>query len=174
MLARLGGARATLLLLGDGPLAPELRSRAARLGLGGRVRFAGLVAETVKFELLAAADVYVSTSQHEGFGLVFLEAMASGLPIVCYDRGGHTDFLADGETGGVVPLNALDAFVASCKALIESPERRAAVGRANRARAEVFFIDRCAERYEELFESVIQRRAPVRGRYGTVDNRAAV
>ena len=62
------------------------------------------------------ADVFVTTSQHEGFGLVFLEAMAFGLPVVCYDRGGQTDFLKSGETGFVVPLNDESAFT---KAIIE-------------------------------------------------------
>ena len=61
-----------------------------------------------KYAALAIADAFVSTSQHEGFGLVFLEAMACGLPIVCYDRGGQTDFLASGETGFVVQLNDTD------------------------------------------------------------------
>jgi len=57
------------------------------------------VPEEHKFRLLRIADVFVSTSQHEGFGLVFLEAMACGLPVVCYDRGGQIDFLEDRTTG---------------------------------------------------------------------------
>lgn len=159
VLARLPEARARLLVLGSGPLEAQLRDRAARLGLEQRVRFMGLVSEAAKFELLAAADLYVSTSQHEGFGLVFLEAMASGLPIVSYDRGGHTDFLCEGETGHLVPLNDRDAFLARCASLLASPARRAVMGAANRRRAEAFFIERCAARYEALFASIVGKRA---------------
>ena len=60
---------------------------------------AGQVWEQGKFQALASADIFASTSQHEGFGLVFLEAMAFGLPVVCFNHGGQTDFLQSGETG---------------------------------------------------------------------------
>ena len=76
--------------------------RAAELGVAQRVHLLGQVSEADKYAALAIADAFVSTSQHEGFGLVFLEAMACGLPVVCYDRGGQTDFLTSGETGFVV------------------------------------------------------------------------
>ena len=93
---------AHLLIIGDGPDAAAIRQRAADLGVAERVHLPGQVTEADKYAALAIADAFVSTSQHEGFGLVFLEAMACGLPIVCYDRGGQTDFLASGETGFVV------------------------------------------------------------------------
>ncbi len=153
-MARLRDGRVHLLLVGSGPLVPQLRAKAQRLGLERRVRFLGLVPDASKFEVLAAADLYVSTSQHEGFGLVFLEAMSQGLPVVSYDRGGHTDYLEDGATGHLVQLNDLDGFVRACEALIASPERRQSIGRANRERAKAFFIDRCAARYEAVFEAV--------------------
>ncbi|HEX5421673.1 MAG TPA: glycosyltransferase family 4 protein [Gammaproteobacteria bacterium] len=155
VLARLPDERVKLAILGSGPLVTQLRDRARSLKLATRVRFMGLVTEAAKFELLSMSDLYVSTSQHEGFGLVFLEAMTAGLPIVCYDRGGHADFLADGETGHLVPLNDRDAFLARCKELVSQPERRAAIGGVNRERAKAFFIDRCAARYEELFDSLV-------------------
>ncbi|HEU4618310.1 MAG TPA: glycosyltransferase family 4 protein [Gammaproteobacteria bacterium] len=160
--------RVKLLLLGSGPLSDGLERLAFRLGVRGRVHFMGRVTERAKFELLSSADVYVSTSQHEGFGLVFLEAMACGLPVVAYDRGGQADFLEDGVTGHVVRLNDRDAFRARCESLIASPERRAAIAAANRKRAEHFFIDRCAERYEALFASVIEAHAAGRSRAAAV------
>src|SRR5690606_20343889 len=107
-------------------------------------------------ELLALADLYVSTSQHEGFGLVFLEAMAAGLPVVCYDRGGQVDFLEDGATGFLVPLNDRPAFVARCRELLADAALRREIAARNRARVEELFIDRCAKRYEALFAAVIE------------------
>src|SRR5690606_38872442 len=91
VLAGLRDHRARLVLVGDGPREQELRNAARRLGVANRVHLVGAVDEKTKFDLLSISDVYVSTSEHEGFGLVFLEAMASGLPIVRYERGGQRD-----------------------------------------------------------------------------------
>jgi glycosyltransferase involved in cell wall biosynthesis len=93
---------AHLLIVGDGPEADAIQAAAAHAGLGERVHLTGQVSEERKFQALASADIFVSASQHEGFGLVFLEAMAYRLPIICFDHGGQTDFLNDGETGFVV------------------------------------------------------------------------
>ena len=95
----------------------------------------------------------MSTSQHEGFGLVFLEAMAFGLPIVCYDRGGQTDFLATPDDRSSRAAQRHPGFNDAVRALRDSPEQRAAIRRHNLARVEDFFIERCAERYERLFEA---------------------
>ena len=104
------------------------------------------------------ADAFVSTSQHEGFGLVFLEAMAAGLPIVCYDRGGQTDFLASGETGFVVALNDVIAFGHAVRAIHADIYLRRRLGQRNRQLVENYFIDSCAARYEKVFEAAIGRR----------------
>jgi glycosyltransferase involved in cell wall biosynthesis len=151
---------AHLLVIGDGPKAPQLQRQAAELGLGSRVSFLGLVSEDDKFRLLRMADLFVSTSEHEGFGLVFLEAMACGLPVVCYDRGGQTDFLEDGTTGHVVASNDRIAFARSLSGLIERPILRRRLGSLNQERVEAYYIDHCARRYEQLFEQVIGIRRP--------------
>jgi glycosyltransferase involved in cell wall biosynthesis len=158
-LAALRDARVKLVVVGTGPLSETLMARADSRGVRSQVRFVGGADEQTKLELLSIADIFVSASQHEGFGLVFLEAMAAGLPVVCYDRGGQRDFLKDGETGFVVALNDHAGLTDRCRELIASSERRKAMGRYNKDRAERYFIDRCAEQYEILFESVI-RRAP--------------
>jgi glycosyltransferase involved in cell wall biosynthesis len=149
---------AHLLVIGDGPDAPAIRQRAAELGVADRVHLPGQVAEAEKYAALAVADAFVSTSQHEGFGLVFLEAMACGLPIVCYDRGGQTDFLASGETGFVVRLNDTIAFGHAVRAIHADIYLRRRLGQRNRQLVENYFIDSCAARYEKVFEAVIDRR----------------
>ena len=102
---------AHLLVVGDGPDAPAIRQRAAELGVRNRVHLLGQVVRRGQVRRACRSPTRSSsTSQHEGFGLVFLEAMAFGLPVVCYDRGGQTDFLTSGETGHVVKLNDRDAF----------------------------------------------------------------
>jgi len=158
MLAGAGRPDLYLLIVGDGPRLPSVRAIAAELGVANRIRFLGQVTETEKLRALAASDLFVSTSQHEGFGLVFLEAMAFGLPVVCYDRGGQTDFLSTPATGSVVRLNDLDAFTAAVRDLASSPERRAVIRRHNLAAVDEFFVDRCAARYEAIFERVLRDR----------------
>ncbi len=115
--------------------------------------------DETKYRALACADAFASTSQHEGFGLVFLEAMAFGLPVICYDHGGQTDFLATGTTGHVLPLNDIGAFTQAIVDLHANSQRRLAIGRYNRQAVEGFYIDRCAERYEAVFRDAIMQRA---------------
>jgi glycosyltransferase involved in cell wall biosynthesis len=155
MVSQLGDERVRLIFIGDGPCRPTLEQLAAELGVSEQIYFAGFTPEAEKEALLQVSDLYVSTSQHEGFGLVYLEAMAAGLPVICYDFGGHTDFLEQGQTGAVVKLNALEEFTASCKALLGSKESRVAAAAENLSRVEGYFIDTCAARYAELFEATI-------------------
>jgi glycosyltransferase involved in cell wall biosynthesis len=149
---------AHLLVVGDGPDAAAIRQRAVELGVADRVHLPGQVTEAEKYAALGIADAFVSTSQHEGFGLVFLEAMACGLPIVCYDRGGQTDFLASGETGFVVKLNDTAAFTHAVRAIHADIYVRRRLGQGNRQTVENYFIDSCAARYEQVFEAAIDRR----------------
>jgi glycosyltransferase involved in cell wall biosynthesis len=154
--------KAHLLIVGDGPDTETVRKAASEAGVGERVHFLGQTSEERKYQALAAADIFVSASQHEGFGLVFLEAMACGLPIVCYDHGGQTDFLTDGETGFVVRLNDLERFTRSCVTLHDQIEVRRAMAQNNRRQVEDYFIDTCANRYEAEFESAIRQIAQTR------------
>lgn len=156
--AKVNDARVKLVLIGEGPKEAELRATARKLGVESRVRLLGSVDEVAKHALLSLSDVYVSTSDHEGFGLVFLEAMAHGLPIVCGDRGGQRDFLIDGESGYLVPPDDVERFAERCRHLLERAHERKAIGEANRRRAPEFFIGRCAERYEELFGAIVKER----------------
>ncbi len=153
-----------LLVVGDGPDVETVRKAAIEAGVGDRVHLLGYVTDAEKYRALAVSDIFVSSSQHEGFGLVFLEAMAFGLPIVCYDRGGQTDFLSTGETGYVIRLNDLEAFTGAIVALHDQPELRHAISERNRLRVEQYFIDKCSERYEDVFEAAIRRASDARGR----------
>jgi glycosyltransferase involved in cell wall biosynthesis len=149
---------AHLLVVGSGPDASAIQERSRALGIEDRVHLLGQASDAQKYAALQVSDVFASTSQHEGFGLVFLEAMAQGLPIVCYDRGGQTDFLATGETGHVVPLNDQERFKEALFALHADPNTRRACGARNLKGVEQFFIDTCAARYEQIFEEVVARK----------------
>ncbi len=149
---------AHLLIVGDGPDADAIRKAASELGISERVHLLGQVSDEQKYRALALADIFASTSQHEGFGLVFLEAMAFGLPVICYDHGGQTDFLSSGQTGHVIHLNDLSAFTQAIVEMRDNSAARSEIGKRNLQRVEEFFIDRCAERYEAVFTEARERR----------------
>jgi len=151
-----GRPKAHLVVVGDGPDVAAVRQAAAEAGLAGRVHLLGHLADDRKYQALSIADIFVSTSQHEGFGLVFLEAMAFGLPIICYDHGGQTDFLRSGETGFVVPLNDLGRFTQAIQDLHDQVPVRLAMGSSNRRLLEDYTIDKCADRYARVFEDAVR------------------
>ncbi len=144
------------LVIGDGPEKEMLKHTAAKIGLEKRVVFFGNVSDEVKFQLLEISDCYLSTALHEGFGLVFLEAMECGLPIVCYNRGGQNDFLSNGETGFLVELGDMDAFKERLLDIVNNPTLRETIGVNNRKIVRKnYYISACAEKYIALFEKGI-------------------
>lgn len=151
------GEKVRLVIIGSGPQEHSLKEECSKRQVSSQVAFMGFVKEEEKFRLLQISDAYVSTSQHEGFGLVFLEAMACGLPIVCYDHGGQTDFLSDRENGFVVPLNNLAVFAEKSRMIACDGELRKSIGERNRRSVEEYFIERCGEKYEALFQEAVQR-----------------
>jgi glycosyltransferase involved in cell wall biosynthesis len=155
MMGKLVEKQTHLLILGTGPDEGALKQLASQVGVDDRVHFLGFVDEAEKFRILGMSDLYVSTSQHEGFCLSFLEAMSAGLPIVCYDNGGHTDYLKDRANGFLVPLNDLEQFGERCRLLIESPGLRKEIGVNNCDLIEEYYLDACAARYENLFAQTI-------------------
>lgn len=155
--ARLNNPQVKLLIMGSGPQEKMLRNKAKECHINEQIHFLGQVDETEKFRILNMADAFVSSSQHEGFGIVFLEAMACGLPVICYDHGGQTDFLVDGHTGFLVPLNHTDVLTDRCKQLVDDPSMRGVMSQENLKRIEQLFIEHCATQYEEVFNNVIEQ-----------------
>jgi glycosyltransferase involved in cell wall biosynthesis len=147
-----------LALIGGGPLRHELEDLARAHGIQDRVRFFGYVDEDTKWQLLQAADIYVSTALHEGFGLVFLEAMGVSLPIVCYDEGGQVDFLADGESAYVVRLGDTGVFADRLRRLVRDPALRSRMGKAGMHAVEDYDIECCARRFLQIYEEAIRAR----------------
>lgn len=152
-----------LVVIGEGPERERLESTARDLGLGARTRFLGRVSEKRKWQILESADVYLSSTRHEGFGLVFLEAMSAGLPVVCPDHGGQLDFLREGETGHLVPVDDDAALVAAIARLAARHDEAERMGRTCRRLSERYTAERCAAEYEALFERVVQGRPKASG-----------
>ena len=101
----------TYLICGDGPDRARLEAKAQRLGVGERVVFTGFIPESRKADYYRLADAYVMPSQGEGFGIVFLEALACGIPVMGSRIDGGREALLDGELGILVsPSDAEDTL----------------------------------------------------------------
>jgi rhamnosyl/mannosyltransferase len=132
-----------------------LRESAARLNLGERVIFAGEVTDAELPAYYAGADIFVlpACERSEAFGLVQLEAMAAGKPVVSTELGTGTSYAnRDGETGLVVPPADPAALAAAINKLLGDKELREKMGRRGqeRTRAE-FGLTRLAGRVEEIY-----------------------
>lgn len=153
-----------LLLPGEdrGVLA-DLQRLARELGIDGRVRFLGPVAEIPS--LLAAVDFVVHPSHEEGFSNALIEAMAAARALVATSVGGNPEAIVEGETGYLVPPRDPAALAAAMERLLEDPELRRRMGIAARLRAQYKYsaeemIHRFVALYEELAAaSPVQRGA---------------
>jgi glycosyltransferase involved in cell wall biosynthesis len=157
IVSELDDPRFRLIVVGEGPERAGLEAKARGMGVADAIRFAGFVSEERKWQILAASDLYVSTSLHEGFGIVFLEAMESGLPVICYDRGGQTDFVSD-EVGRLLPIGEAKRFRDEVLILGARPELRRRLGEAARRVAADYSIERLAQRYQRIYSECRQHR----------------
>lgn len=129
---------AHLLLGGDGPLRAALEARARALGVSDRVRFVGRIPEAELAAYFHACDVFVlpSVAPSEAFGLVQLEAMACGKPVVCTQLNNGVNFVnPDGVTGLTVPVGDPVALAQAIDRLGHDPDLRERLGRQAQAHA---------------------------------------
>lgn len=145
-----------LLLVGDDPFGDgrqRAEALAAELELGDRVRFAGIRRDVPA--LLAASDVFVMASLWEGLGLVFLEAMAAGLPVLSTQVSAIPEVVVHGETGVLVPPGEVQPLAEGLVELAGDPDRRAALAAAGGERVrERFGLERMWAETLELYGRV--------------------
>ncbi|ABG03359.1 glycosyl transferase, group 1 [Rubrobacter xylanophilus DSM 9941] len=160
-LARRFGAR--LLLVGEGPRAGSLRRRARRRGVAGAVVFAGRVPAGELPACYAAADVFAAPVrdrwlglEQEGFGVVFAEAAAAGLPAVVGASGGAREAVEDGVTGYLVDGRSAAAVGKALARLLGDAGLRERMGRAARGRAAELYGRRAVGR---RYRSILERAA---------------
>ncbi len=147
-----------LLIVGDGPLRPSLERQARRLGVEHAVAFAGHQADVVP--AYSAMDVFVLPSRYEGFGIVFLEAMAIGVPAVGTRVVGSEDAVADGVTGLLVPYGDAPALAAAVIRLLSDCGLRERVrGEAARKVARDHGREAMALRTESFYRELLDARA---------------
>jgi L-malate glycosyltransferase len=143
-----------LVLVGDGPEYGRTRDLVETLGLADFVRFVGVVDDVVP--LLAAADVLLLPSETESFGLVALEAMASGVPVVASDVGGLPEVVEHGVTGFLAPVGDVDTMAGYCLQLLADRCNGGIYGANARKRAaEKFDYKSIIPQYERIYQRLL-------------------
>jgi glycosyltransferase involved in cell wall biosynthesis len=146
-----------LLVLGDGPELPALKSLAAELGVDERVHFLGYISsDEEKFRYYSVCDLYVLSSLHEGMGIVVQEAMEFGLPVVATNHGGQVDLIKDGVNGILVPPGDPKALAEAIRKVYKSRKLASSFGARNRELIGGYYAPKIAEEYVRLFEKSIR------------------
>jgi L-malate glycosyltransferase len=143
-------------LAGDGPLRQHIEREARDLGLTESVVFLGDRRDITA--VLASIDVAVLTSESESLSNVVLEAMSAGLPVVAYRVGGNPELIDEGR-GALVVLGNERQFADAILNLLSNPGLRQEFGcNARRFAQENFGLERVRNRYQELYESLLQNK----------------
>ena len=116
--------------------ARAMRALAANLRLASRIAWTGRLSDAAAAEQLASHHVLAVPSSYEGFGIVYLEAMAHGLPVLATTAGAAPELITPGQDGALVPPDEAEALAAAMQAYVDDRARVAAHGRAARARYE--------------------------------------
>ncbi len=140
-----------LLLAGVGELEADLRRLSRELGVNDYVHFLGLRRDVP--DLLAETDVFVMSSDFEGFGISVAEAMSAGKPVIATDVPGFKSVVAHGQTGLLIAPGDPHRFADALESLLRDPALGRTMGQAARARAVAnYSLEACARAYEALYE----------------------
>ena len=158
-LVRKSGFECRLLVVGSGPQEREARRYVMTRGLQN-VEFLGRVSDAEKAQLFKTADVFVSPATgRESFGIVLLEAMAAGTPIVCSDIHGYKGVVQRGRQAILVPPRDSKALAAGISELLANPTLRERMGAEGLERAAQFSWEHVTARVEAYYGFVIRRLA---------------
>ncbi|UYY59960.1 glycosyltransferase [Sphingomonas sp. S2-65] len=147
----------SLWIAGEGPHRPYLARKIARLGLGNRVRLLGAVPHNVVADLLAAADVMALASEREGLANAWVEALASGTPVIIPDVGGARQVVRTHQAGRIVPRDAAH-FAVAIQDLIATPPSAA----ATRATVEPFTWEANSSTLSDFLQHLVNQRSSKR------------
>ncbi len=153
--------RARLLIVGNSYLRPRLEA-SVPAAVRGHIRFLGHVPSADLPRWYATGDIFVSpASGNESFGIVLLEAMAAGRPVVATDIPGYRSVIQPGENAEAFPPGDVASLARVLVRLIEDPTRRAELARRGRTRALEFAWPRVTDRIEAVYRETLERRTTV-------------
>lgn len=153
--------RAQLVIIGDGPEHASLQERRQTLGLQGCVQLLGALPDDAEVRAwYGRSAVFCLPSEQEGFGIVFLEAMASGLPVVSTTAAAIPEVVPDGEAGLLVPRRDPPALAAALLRLLQDPSLQTRLRQAGRRHARAYGWEAVADRFLEAVAPLLA--APLR------------
>lgn len=152
-----------LVIVGDGIERSRLEELADKLDLHGNIQFAGQVPQERVPSIMHRADAFVLPSLSESFGIVNLEAMAAGLPIIATKVGGIPEIVNEGVNGYLVNAKRPDEIADRILMLLRNDEVREKISVNNREKAEMFTWGRVAEKVEEEHQKAIALSIKARG-----------
>lgn len=135
---------------------PEVERLCSKLGINDSVRFLGFLPEEKKIEALCAADVFVLPTLYEGFGIVFLEAMACGLPIVTTDVAGNSEIVENKKNGLLVKPRNSKAVADAAVRILSSSALRNRMKKNSMKKSREYDWKAVAKKYLEIYESVLK------------------
>lgn len=148
------GKKVTLVLVGDGPEREDAANLVEDLGIQEQTLLLGTVDDISA--MLPLADLLLTSSEQESFGLAALEALSCGVPVVGYEVGGMNEVVDDGRNGFLVRSGDIPALAGRVSALLADPVMAQAFGERGRARAvEEFDLQRILAVHEEIYHSTI-------------------
>ena len=144
---------ARFVLIGDGPMRQKIEDSIGALGLCEKFQLMGAVTNVPL--ALQSVDVVVSPSDTEGFPNAVLDGMAASKPVVATDAGGTRELVAEGVTGYLVPVGAVELLASRMIALCQAPATRESMGERARSIVEqTFTVENMARRFELLYEKL--------------------
>lgn len=146
-IAKLGELPIRYVMVGDGNFRGYLTELARSLGIADRIEFRGFVDEAAKYGVLSESDLFVLPSHHEGFGICYLEAMSTGLPVIAGSSGGQTDFIVSGENGILLGELNEDELAGAIENLYRDPGLRETMSSNNRKKAASFLPSNIVKHY---------------------------
>lgn len=149
------GTPVRFVAVGQGPLEEQIKKLHARLGLGPHFQLLGYRADAVA--VMAACDLFVLASRHEGLPVALMEAQVLGLPVVATAVGGVPEVVTDGVHGLLVPPNEPRRLAEGIDQLSRDPDRRARMSQAAEESGLQFDIRHAAGRLERIYQQVSGR-----------------
>ena len=143
-------------IAGSGPEENKLKELVKELNIEENVNFLGYISENEKYSYYKSADVCVFPSRYEPFGIVLLEAMACGKPVVASNVGGIPFVVEEGKTGLLFESGNVEDLADKIMTILKNEELREKMGEAGRERAKEFTWDKIAERTVEVYKEILK------------------